>query len=89
MPSTLLESPNPVYNELVDVIARGGGPQSIVGFRLSESAQERAYTLLDHKKSGDLTADEERELQQFVELEHIVRIAKIRARQLLIQSKAA
>ncbi len=82
-PKVPLES---VYSELVDLLAHGGGPESIIAFRSSETVQNRAAELLGRKRKGILTSDEQAELEAFTVREHIVRMAKIRAR-LLLQSK--
>lgn len=72
-----------VYDEFIQLIAQGGGPESIITFRPSEALQKRAYDLLDRQRSGTLTHEEQRELDHFVQLEHLVRMAKIRARMIL------
>ncbi|MBD1834001.1 hypothetical protein H6F61_15225 [Cyanobacteria bacterium FACHB-472] len=68
-----------VYDEIIDFIAAGTTPQSVVNFRLSEAAQERLEDLVYKHKSGELTPDEKRELDHFLTLEHIMRLAKARA----------
>jgi hypothetical protein len=71
-----------VYGELADLLARGG-PEAVLAFRSSDEIQERAYELVYRKREGALTAEEERELNAYIEREHILRLAKIRARMLL------
>ena len=58
-----MASPNPVYLEIIDFIARGTTPDAVVSYRLS--GEERA------------------ELDHFLELEHILRMAKARVRQII------
>jgi len=74
---------NPVYLEIIDFFASGTTPQAIVEFQPSPAAQERAVELLDLAKHGQLTLEQESELEHFTELEHILRMAKARARQIL------
>jgi hypothetical protein len=69
-----------VYDEFIQLIAQGGGPETVVAFHPSDSAQQRAYELVDRKRTGSLTPEEESELSHFLQLEHLVRMAKIRAR---------
>ncbi len=69
-----------VYDEFIQLIAQGGGPEAIMTFRPSDSVQQRAYELVDRKRAGSLTPEEESELSHFLQLEHLVRMAKIRAR---------
>ena len=52
-------------------------------FQPSPSAQQRALELLDLAKQDRLTPEQESELEHFTELEHILRMAKARARQIL------
>ncbi|MEP0800312.1 hypothetical protein [Funiculus sociatus] len=68
-----------VYDEIIDFIAAGTTPQSVINFRLSEAAQERLEDLVYKHKMGELTPDEKRELDHFLTLEHIMRLAKARA----------
>jgi hypothetical protein len=69
-----------VYGELADLIAQGGGPEAVLAFRSSDAVQERAYELVDRKRHGSLTPEEATELNAFVDREHILRLAKVRAR---------
>ncbi|MBW4630982.1 MAG: hypothetical protein KME30_03480 [Iphinoe sp. HA4291-MV1] len=68
-----------VYDEIIDFIAAGTTPQSVVNFQLSDSAKERLEDLVYAHKMGELTPEERRELDYFLTLEHIMRLAKARA----------
>lgn len=68
-----------VYDEIIDFIAAGTTPQSVVDFQLSEAAKERLEDLVYQHKTEGLTKDEKRELDHFLTLEHIMRLAKSRA----------
>ena len=68
-----------VYDEIIDLIAAGTTPQSVVNFRLSETAQERLEDLVYKHKAGEITPDEKQELDHFLTLEHIMTLAKARA----------
>ena len=72
-----------VYLEIVDFFASGTTPQTVVDFQPSAAAQQRALELLELSKRGQLTPEQEAELEHFTELEHILRMAKARARQIL------
>jgi hypothetical protein len=50
---------------------------------LSPEAQQRALALLELAKQDRLTPEQESELNYLTELEHILRMAKARARQIL------
>jgi hypothetical protein len=72
-----------VYLEIVDFFASGTTPQTVADFKPSRAVQQRALELLELAKLGELTADQESELGHFTQLEHILRMAKARARQIL------
>jgi hypothetical protein len=74
---------NSVYLEIVDFFASGTTPQGVADFQLSAAAQQRALELLELAKQDRLTPEQESELEHFTELEHILRMAKARARQIL------
>jgi O-succinylbenzoate synthase len=68
------------YEEVIDFIAEGTTPDSIVVFRPSEAAKQRVADLIRREKTTGLTADETSELNHYMELEHLKRLAKTRAR---------
>ncbi len=74
---------SPVYEEIIDFIAAGATPEAIIGYRPSPDAQQRVAELMEREKSGGLSPDEKSELDHFLELEHILRMTKAKARQVL------
>ncbi|BCL35241.1 hypothetical protein [Nostoc sp. MS1] len=70
-----------VYDEIIDFIAAGTTPQSVVNFQLSAVAKERLEYLVYQHKMGEITPDEKKELNHFLTLEHIMRLAKAKAHQ--------
>ena len=73
----------PSYLEIIDFIASGTTPRTVADYRPSLEAQERVAELIRREKEGDLSAEEKSELDHFMDLEHILRVAKARARQIL------
>jgi hypothetical protein len=73
----------PAYLEIIDFIAEGTTPQSVADFRPSPEAQARVVELVEREKDHGLSAKEKAELDHFMELEHILRMAKAKARQIL------
>ena len=73
----------PAYLEIIDFIASGTTPQAVVDYRPSEEAQQRLAALMARDNEGTLTPEEKSELHHFMDLEHIIRMAKARARQIL------
>ena len=81
------DKPLPVYDEIVNLIARGAPPQEIANFRLSPEAQARARELLARNQAGTLSATEKAELDLYTQLEHLLGLVKVRAQQLLADSE--
>ena len=69
------------YEEVVEFIAAGTSPGGVVTFRPSEAARTRVADLVAREKAGGLTVDESSELEHYLQLEHIMRLAKARAAQ--------
>jgi hypothetical protein len=82
-----MNSPDPVYLELADFVAAGSTPEEVAEFHPSPKAQARGSELVEREKSSQLTPEEDAELGQFLELEHILRMAKASARLILADRK--
>lgn len=72
------------YEEIVDFIAAGASPQNVVAFRPSETAKERVADLMLREKTASLLPDEKSELDHYLQLEHLMRLAKARARRYVL-----
>lgn len=68
------------YEEIVDFIAAGTSPRGVVAFHPSETAKARVADLIHREKTTDLSPDETAELDHYLQLEHVMRLAKARAR---------
>lgn len=68
------------YEEVVDWIAAGRSAEEIASFRASESTNRRVSYLVQKEKDEGLLPDEKSELDHYGQLEHIMRLAKARAR---------
>lgn len=71
------------YQEVIDFIAAGTTPQNVVAFRPSAETQERVTDLLSRQKESALDVSEASELEHYLQLEHLMRLAKARARDYL------
>ena len=69
--------------EIIEFIAAGTTPEAVVNFHPSPEAQGRVAELIERDKESVLSPDERAELDHFMELEHILRMAKAKARQIL------
>lgn len=67
--------------ESVDFIAAGTTPQSVVEFRPSDEVQQRVARLVERSREGSISPDDQSELEDYLQLEHIMIMAKARARQ--------
>lgn len=67
------------YEEIVDFIAAGPTPQAVADFQLSEETKTHVAELIHREKTSGLSPEEKAELQHFLHLEHIMRLAKARA----------
>jgi hypothetical protein len=69
-----------VYEEIIDFIAAGTTPSGIVAFQPSEEAKARVADLIRREKTTGLSPEETTELNHYLQLEHLMRLAKARAR---------
>lgn len=75
-----------IYDSLAEFMA-GMNPAKVLEFHAPEDIQERVEFLLEKKREGALSAREKEELEHYFILEHIVRLAKSRARLRLSQQQ--
>ena len=68
------------YDELIDFIAAGTTPESVAHFEPSQATQDYVADLIHREKTSGLTSEESAELDHFMHLEHLMRLAKARAR---------
>lgn len=69
-----------VYDEIVDFIAAGSTPDAVAHFEPSQQTKDYVAELIHKEKTSGLTSDESSELDHFMTVEHIMRLAKARAR---------
>lgn len=68
------------YEEIVDFIAAGATSDAVVHFEASQEVKDRVANLIYKEKTEGLSDDETSELNHFMQLEHLIRLAKARAR---------
>lgn len=68
------------YDEIIDFIASGTNPGSVIAFKPSEAARIRVEELIQREKTVGLSKEEKAELDLYMQLEHLMRMAKARAR---------
>ena len=67
-------------DEVVEFLAREISPQALVGFRPSEATRRRVWELVQQEKAAGLTPEEKSELDDYERLEHLLILAKAKAR---------
>lgn len=73
-----------VYDEFIEFITSSPTLEQIADYHLSDVAEARVHYLLELNNIGDITTDELAELDDYLRIEHLIRMAKIRAREKLI-----
>jgi hypothetical protein len=68
------------YEEIVDFIAGGPSVRSVADFQASRETQTRVRDLIRKEKNEGLTGSEKAELDNYMVLEHIMRLVKAKAR---------
>ena len=71
-----------VYDELADFLA-SLSPRKVLQYKASSKAQERVNTLLLKTQNEGLSFEENAEMERYMTLEHIIRLAKSKALQQL------
>jgi hypothetical protein len=71
------------YDELVDFLAAGSTPASLLRFEPSSETKARVQELIRKEKDAGLLSEETSELDDYLKLEHLMRLAKARARSLV------
>jgi hypothetical protein len=82
-----MSTASPAYFEIIEFIAAGTTPEAVAHFLPSPEAQRRVAELIEREKEEALSPEEAAELDHFMELEHILRMAKSKARQILARGQ--
>ena len=68
------------YEEIVEFIAAGTTPDAVARFEPSQQTKDYVADLIHKEKTSTLTPEESSELDHYMKLEHLMRLAKARAR---------
>jgi len=68
------------YGEIIDFIAAGSTPELVIAFRPSDTAQQRVAELVHRSQEGRLSSEEQSELEDYLQREHLMIMAKAKAR---------
>ena len=73
-----------VYDSVADFIA-GMNPEKVLGLKADPEMQERLEELIEKERTSGLNEEEKEELDHYIVLERLIRLAKARARFRLAQ----
>jgi hypothetical protein len=68
-----------VGDEILDFLVEQIPAQSLANFKASEEARQRVWSLIAKEKDSGLLPEEKLELEDYLELEHLVVMAKTKA----------
>ena len=68
------------FEEIVSFIASTAGAERLSAFHPTKAAEQRVELLLAKLKEGTIRPAERRELDLFVQLDHVMSLAKAKAR---------
>lgn len=72
-----------VYDDLIDLLMKGATMEQIANFRASPESQARVAEHIGRKKDGTITREEIAEMEEYLNIEHVMIMVKARARQRL------
>ncbi|MBD2181731.1 hypothetical protein H6S82_15855 [Planktothrix sp. FACHB-1355] len=84
--TTLLKT-HKIYDEFIDFIAQGTTPETMTKFQFSETTKERIEDLVYLAKSGELSLEDKKELDELLFVDHLITMIKAKAHQ-YIQSQS-
>ena len=67
------------YEEVIEFIAAGTEPGGVIAFQPADASRERVADLINREKTAGLSPKEKSELDHYMQLEHLMRMAKARA----------
>lgn len=70
-------------DEIIDFITSSPEPQKVLAYRPNIALQERVENLVHKKKTATLSSEENIELERYLLIEHIMIMAKKRAKKQL------
>lgn len=72
-----------LFDEILEFLASTPTPEQIIAFKPSNELNQRLHDLLDRNANNSLTAEEKSELDEFMRMDHLLKMLKIKARQKL------
>lgn len=76
--------PKQLFDEITDFLATAPTTEALIAYTPSGTLAERLDSLLALNESGNLTDEERTELEEFLRLNHLLKMVKLKAQ--LLQS---
>jgi len=73
-------STDTLFDEITDFLASVPTAEQILAFKPSERLDQRLHDLLDQNSKDGLTAEERAELDEFLRMNHLLKMLKIKVR---------
>ncbi len=74
-----LQTANQAELEVARFLSGQPSVEDIIAFRLSPEATARFYTLLEAERNGRVSDEDQRELEAYIAVEHLMRLVKAEA----------
>lgn len=69
-----------IKDVVTDFLASGPSVDDLIAYCLPETLQERAQYLLDKKRGEGLTPVQQQEMDEFLQIDHLMALVKAKAR---------
>lgn len=70
----------PFWDAIAKLLTSGATVEEVLAYHPPQSVQRRVRLLLERSNAGILTPEEDRELDRYVQAEHLMRLVKARLR---------
>lgn len=75
----MIVAPNYKASEEVASFIATTNPANVLAFRPSDETKQRVSELIEREKNGEVSEEEKKELDYYMHLEHLMRMANINA----------
>lgn len=72
----MIVAPNYKASEEVASFIATTNPAKVLAFRPSDETKQRVSELIEREKNGEVSEEEKKELDYYMQLEHLMRMAK-------------
>ena len=75
----MIPAPQTAFDELIDFLAASPSADELIAYRPSETLQQRMSELLEKNRKGELSSDEQAELDDFLRMNRFMSRLQARA----------